>query len=305
QKWFWVGVGSFILTLLPQVVFDLKHEFIMSKSVIRHLSESSGTEFNIVSRFQEITLSFYNTFLATLMNHKIFTLTILILSLPLLYGFFKEKKKETPVLVSVLFIFIPFLGYLILPVNVNPWHLGGEMAVSIILIAYLFKQLLQGVFFNKTFSAVLSILLIWYGVSNISNFFIKDFGRPNLDPSLYKNEISAIDYVYQKAKGQNFKVYTFMPSVYDYPYQYLFWWYGRKKYGFIPMDYAYAPNKPQYIGSKGKFEGSKDNYGGLVFLIKEPNRGHDWKSGWEADYRFMDLLSAEKLGVIEVEIRRE
>ncbi|MBI2196409.1 hypothetical protein HYU45_02235 [Candidatus Daviesbacteria bacterium] len=305
QKWFWVGVLSFILTLMPQVLFDLKHQFIMSRAILRHLSENSGLGFHLIDRFQIIASSFYNTFLPTLMNHKIFTSVILILFVPVIYGFFKAKKKETIVYASLSFIFIPFLGYFILPVTVNPWHLGGEMAVSLILIAFLLKHLMSRGIQNKIISLALVVLIAWFGFLNIINFFIQDFGKPNLDPSLYKNEIAAVDYVYKKAEGQNFKVYTFMPSVYDYPYQYLFWWYGRKKYGYIPTEYAYAPNKPQYIGSKDKFEGSKENFSGLVFLIKEPNRGHDWKSGWEADYRFMEFLSSEKLGVIDIELRRE
>lgn len=305
QKWFWVGLATFVLTLLPQVIFDLKHQFIMSRALLKHLSENSGSGLNILNRIQVITESFFNTFVPTLMNHKIFTLIILGLSVPVIYGFLKTSKKEVLVLVSLIFIAVPFLGYLILPVTVNPWHLGGEMAVSLILIAYLLKKLMDGGMVSKSTSIALSISIVWFGLANISNFFAKDFGKPNLDPSLYRNEIAAIDYVYQKAAGQNFKVYTFMPSIYDYPYQYLFWWYGRKKYGYIPAEYAYAPNKPSYISNKDKFEGSRDNYGGLVFLIKEPNRGHNWKSGWEADYRFMEFLSSEKLGSIEVEIRRE
>lgn len=305
RKNFWLGLGIFIFTLLPQVIFDLKHQFIMSRSVIKYLSEGSGFGLDLLNRFQVISLTFYNTFLPTLMNHKIFTLIILVIFVPVIYIFFKGKKKDTLVLISFLFIFIPFLGYLILPVTVNSWHLGGEMAVSLILIAFLLKQLTSGGVLNKIISLVLSILVVWFGFSNIINFFAQDFGKPNLDPSLYKNEIAAIDYVYKRAAGQNFKVYTFMPSVYDYPYQYLFWWYGRKKYGYIPAEYAYAPNKPQYIGSKEKFEGTKDNYNSLVFLIKEPNRGHNWKSGWEADYRFMELLSSERLGSIDIELRRE
>ena len=71
------------------------------------------------------------------------------------------------------------------------------------------------------------------------------------------------------------------------------------------MEYAYAPGKPAYISNKDKFEGSKDKYNGLVFLIKEPNRGYNWRSGWEASYKSMELLSSEKLGSIEIEIRRE
>ncbi|MBI2599953.1 glycosyltransferase family 39 protein [Candidatus Daviesbacteria bacterium] len=71
QKGFWVGVGFFILTLLPQLVFDLKHQFIMSKAVLRYLSEGSGSGFDLLNRFQVISSSFYQTFLATMMNHKI------------------------------------------------------------------------------------------------------------------------------------------------------------------------------------------------------------------------------------------
>ncbi|MFH1536302.1 MAG: hypothetical protein ABIC96_04540 [Patescibacteria group bacterium] len=296
QKWFFVGIALFVFTLLPQALFDFRHDFLMSKAVLRHLSENSGANLNILGRFQTIPASFFDTYSATLMNHKSLAASLLLISAIGLIGFLKKEKKKALVLVSLMIIAIPFLGYLILPVTVNPWHLGAEMAASLILIAYILKE--------RIFIPI-SILIIWFSVSSIGSYIINDFGKPNLDPSLYKNEIAAIDYVYQSAKGRNFKVYTFMPSVYDYPYQYLFWWYGQKKYKYIPAEYAYAPNKPSYISNKDKFAGSKDNYQGLVFLIKEPNRGYNWKSGWEASYQSMELLSSEKLGSIEIEIRRE
>lgn len=227
------------------------------------------------------------------------------LFIPLLYWFVKSDKKEITVYTSIIFIFVPFLGYLLLPVTVNPWHLGGEMAVSLILVAYLLKKILEKGLLGKIIFIVIFVAIIWSGGLNFYRFLVSISSDISLDPSLYKNEIAVIDYIYQKAKGQNFKVYTFMPSVYDYPYQYLFWWYGQKEYGYIPVEYAYAPNKPPYISNKEKFNGSKDNYKGLVFLIKEPNRGYNWKSGWEATYRSMELLSVEKLGLIEVEMRKE
>ncbi len=304
QKWFWIGVGCFIATLLPQVLFDFKHQFIMSKAILRHLSENSGPGFNLLQRFEIISTSFYNTFLPILMNHKLLTGVLLFLFIPTIFGFLKEQKKDTLVLISLIFIFIPFIGYLFLPVSVNPWHLGGEMAVSIILVAYILKRLIGGGLISKLTSLVLSILIVWFAISNITNFFINDFRKPSLDPSLYRNEITAIDYVYIKAKGQNFKVYTYLPSVYDYPYQYLFWWYGQKKYGYIPGEYAYSPNKPQYIPSQEKFQGRKDDFSGLVFLIKEPDR-IGYRQGWEGEFKNLEFISKEMLGSLEVEVRRE
>ncbi|MCL4365970.1 glycosyltransferase family 39 protein [Patescibacteria group bacterium] len=305
QKWFWIGVGLFILTLLPQIIFDFKHQFIMSKAILRHLAQNPGSGLNVVTRFQVISASFYNTFLPTLLNQKLYTQAVLALFIPVMYWFFRKGKKDLIVIVSLIFVFTPFVGYLFLPVTVNPWHLGGEMAVSLILISFLIKRLWQSGILGKFTSLILSISIIFFSLGNIINFFAKDFGKTNLDPSLYKNEIAAIDYVYKYANGQNFKVYVFMPSVYDYPYQYLFWWYGKKQYGYIPAEYAYAPDETLYISNKDKFSGSKEDFKGLVFLVKEPNRGYNWKSGWEGKYKSMELLSADKVGSIEIEVRNQ
>lgn len=288
QKWFWAGVGVFVLTILPQVMFDLRHQFIMSKAVLRHLAE--GGSFNIFSRFQIIFKTFYEGFSATMMNQKLLTLIIL--------GIFLTVKLDQVARIAFTFIIIPFVGYLVLPVTVNSWHLGAEAAAAIILIAYLLHKV------KPVTGWILAILIIWLGLTNMANFFINDLGKPNPDPSLFKNEIAAIDYVYQYAGGENFKVYVYLPSVYDYPYQYLFWWYGRKKYGYSPMDYAYAPDKPQYISNKDKFEGNKNNFSGLVFLIKEPDR-NDTRSGWEGTFVNLETVEKQTIGSIEIEIRKE
>lgn len=301
---FWLGSLLFIATLLPQVLFDLKHQFIMTNSVINYLRNEPSTAFNIFNRFQTMTETFYSTFLPTLMNHKILTLGILIFSIPALTKFVKEKKKDMITVICLCLIFIPFLFYLILPVSVNPWHLGGEMTAGVFLTGFVLKKLWDFSLSGKVISLSLSALIIWAGFTNLFNYFLRDRNSPSMDPSLYKNEIAAIDYVYKYANGKNFKVYTYLPSVYDYPYQYLFWWYGKKTYGYIPGEYVYSPNKPQYIPSQNKFQGEKNNFSGLVFLIKEPNRNYT-RFGWEADYKGMQFISKEMVGPLEVETRKE
>lgn len=304
QKDFWLGVAAFAVTLLPQIFFDFKHGFLMSRAILRHLSGNAGSNLDLLSRFQSISMSFYSTIQSTLMNNKLLTGIILILFVQAIYVFFKKRKNETTVLISFIFIIIPFLGYLVLPVNVNPWHLGAEMAALLILIAYLLKELMRGNVLNKAIALSLSGVFVISAFGNIFQSLGNYINKPNMDPSLYKNEIAAIDYVYQKAGGQNFKVYTYLPSVYDYPYQYLFWWYGQKKYGYIPGEYAYAPNKPPYIPSQDKFQGRKDNFSGLVFLIKEPDRNYT-RSGWEGEFVKLKSINKEMVGPLEVEVREE
>ncbi len=301
---FWIGSLFFILTLVPQLLFDVRHNFIMTTSIINFIKSGSSSGFNILARIIVISDSFYNTFMAVLMNQRILTLTILILSILIFYKFFKEDQKDKIVQICLVYIFVPFLGYLVLPVTVNAWHLGGEMAAGIILLAFVMKKLWDFNIKAKLISLTLAIFIAGFSLMNIFNFFLRDINRPNLDPSLFKNEIAAIDYVYHKANGVNFKVYTYLPSVYDYPYQYLFWWYGKKKYGYIPGEYRYLPNKPQYIPSQDQFEGRKDNFSGLVFLIKEPNRNYT-RFGWEGNLLYLEPIEKQMVGSIEIETRRE
>jgi len=312
---FWIGVGVFILTLMPQVIFDFKHQFIMSKAIVKFLAESNGSGFNPWKRLPVIWLSFYNTFQATMMNQKLLASAILVLSIPILKKFLSQGKKDITALVSLTFILVPFIGYLIVPVSVNPWHLGGPMAASLIFIGFLLKELISFGITGKLISAILTVSIILFGVGNITNFFLNDMGKPSMDPSIFRNEIAAIDYVYKqslrayalkKAGGKNFKVYTYLPSVYDYPYQYLFWWYGKKTYGYIPGEYVYSPNKPKYIPGQESFQGRKENFSGLIFLIKEPDRNYT-RAGWEGDFikYNWETIGKQMVGPLEVEIRKE
>ena len=272
---FWIGLCFFLLWLLPQIIFDIKHQFIMFNGLIAHLHRESGN-FNFIKNFQNTVNSFYNVLEPTMLNKKFLSFMVLILFVPVLFKFFNHQKKDAAVIIALLFIFIPFTGYLFLPVTLNPWHLGAEMVAAIILVGFLLRQLSDTNLLGKLIAFGLSLPIIIFSLTNIMSYFISDMGKPNMDPSLFKNEIAAIDFVYKYTDGKNFKVYTYLPSIYDYPYQYLFWWYGLKEYDFLPIDYAYAPDKPEYISNKESFSATEDNLkkrenSNLVFLIKEPD----------------------------------
>ncbi len=291
-KGFWIGVTVFLITLLPQIIFDLKHNFIMSKSVVNFLLSGDHQALNLFTKLQQISSSFYQVFFPMLLHKQV----LIWIFVGLFILFRKELKKDKLSIICLTLILVPFLGYLFLPVNVSPWHLGPEAVAFIILVGFSLR--------NKITGLLLGPLIIFFSIQNVLFVFTGEIGKPSGDASILKNEIAAIDYVYQYAKGENFKVYTYLPSVYDYPYQYLFWWYGNKKYGYIPGEYAYAPNKPSYIPSQDKFQGGKDGFSSLVFLIKEPDR-NDTRSGWEGE--FVRLKSVEKrmVGPIEIEVKKE
>ncbi len=302
DKHFLLGAVIFIAFLMPQFLFDLRHEFLMSRSVLRFLSDSGNFGTNLFIKIKNISDTFYKVFEATLFNQKLLTFTLLILLMPILKVFLSKRTNNVIVLVSSLLIAIPFIGYLFIPVSVNPWHVGGPATAFLILVAFGLSAIWRFNFFGRLLTITLSFFLILSSIFNIINFFINDFGKQISDPSVFKNEIAAIDFVYQKAQGKNFKVYIYLPSIYDYPYQYLFWWYGKKTYGYVPGEYKYLPDKPPYVPSQEKFEGRKDNFSGLVFLIKEPDRNYT-RPGWEGNFIDLKPVDKQMVGPIEIELR--
>lgn len=300
------GFIAFGIWLLPQFLFELRHQFLMTKSVTQYLSQYTDKS-NLLNRFLITTYKFFNIETATFFNSKILVQLLLItFVIYLLFLIRKHKLKTDKVfLVSLLSILVPFVGYVIIPVQVNPWHLGGVSAASILISSFLIGQILKITGYKRAVSFLLFIAVLAHSYSNISNHFLVDSKKPNMDQSALTNEISAIDYVYQKADGKNFKVYSYLPSVYDYPYQYLFWWYGLKKYGYLPQDYAYLPDKFEYIKNKDKFAtGANPPSSGLIFLIKEPDNKERRKL-WENNFDNLPKVDFKKIGPLEIETRSQ
>lgn len=302
------GFIAFGIWLLPQFLFDLRHHFLMTRSVITYLSTAQHTETaNLLNRFLITTYKFFNIETATFFNSKI--LVQFLLTTFMIYLIFLIRKHELKTdkvfLVSLLSIIVPFAGYVIIPVQLNPWHLGSVSAASILISSFLIGQIIKIKDYKRAVSFFLFIAVLFHSYINISNYFFVDSKKPNMDQSAFVNEISAIDYVYQKADGKNFKVYTYLPSVYDYPYQYLFWWHGLKRYGYLPQDYAYLPDKFEYIKNKDKFTtGANPPSSGLIFLIKEPDNKERRKL-WENNFDNFPKVDFKKVGPLEIETRSQ
>lgn len=304
---FLLGLLIFILSLFPQIAFDARHQFIMSQSLIKHLQNPTSRVHLVTptDRFPQIAQNFYDMALPTFLSSKLL-IFFLILSLVLISHQARATLYPNLALITILssFLAVPFIGYVFLPVNVNSWHIGAISAVYIIYSAILVGQLKKIEIFGHVLTLSLIIFLIFSLVINTKIFF-NERGQKLSDQSAFVNEIEAIDYVYHEAGGKNFKVYAYLPSVYDYPYQYLFWWYGQKRYNYLPKDYSYLPQKPEYIRNKHLFSNNilaEDS--DLVFLIKEPDHPQR-RQLWENNFMHLQLIKVKMIGPLEIEVRKE
>lgn len=305
---FWLSFSFFILLLLPQIFFELRHNFFMTKSVLNYLNKGVNSGTSIVTRLENARGTYLGVLSGTMMNWDFLSRITVIIWIVGIIKFIKDQtfRKDSLFLITILFLMIPPIFHILIPIKVMPWHLGGTMAAAIIFLGLMLGKLAGKASSGKMVSVIFSVVVIIYAINNLEipkNILSQKVSQ---DAAVFANEIKAVDYVYRQAKGKNFRVYVYLPSVIDYPYQYLFWWHGRNKYGFVPVDYAYLPGKPEYIKDKEKLSmgGKSPDDSGLTFLIKQPD-DIGQRHLWENSFKHLPLLNLEKVGPLIIETRQQ
>lgn len=180
----------------------------------------------------------------------------------------------------------------------NPWHtvyIPPTIFIAVLLAIWNLPQKLRFLLFSIIITAqIIAFARLYNTFFNSSN-----------DASLLTNELAAINWTYQKAQGEGFYVYSYLPSVNDYPYQYLFWWWGRKKYDYVPCEYSTYPNTPSlFVPGLNNYQEPKRPCGNKRFLIIEPDKNTAVQDVWLKNIRDKtSLVNKTKVGNIQVEER--
>ena len=132
------------------------------------------------------------------------------------------------------------------------------------------------------------------------------YPSPKSDMSILSNQLKVVDWIYRHSENDGFNVYTYTDGFFDYTYQYLFWWYGRQKYGFVPCEYANYPHSPKETYVPGYLSYTEPRLGctKLRFLILESETNGQSNEGWVEDFRNQTkLLETHEVGEILIEKR--
>jgi hypothetical protein len=286
----WLTLG-FVITLIPQVLFELRHDFISTKTLLGEFTGQSdilGQKLTFIDRLNNRVSNYQGLLSGTLRLPSIFPKIIFYLSV-LTSAFLIFTKKITPkqklyFLTSISFIILSFFFYLIYPNNLKGWFITGLTVFYLIPTAITTSFLITQK--QKILLSLITIFLIFtiFREAAVEYDHLPKPGRDrSTDRSQLNNELAVIDWVYQEANGRPFKAYNYMPSVYDFPYQYLYWWHGAKTYGYHPDVVSYADGVPEYMTDNNYWDKSKkvDSEDYPIFLIiehdlEDPQRQANW-----------------------------
>lgn len=282
-----LGLLLFGITFLPQILFDLRHNFIISRGILTIFSGKSslyGVHDSLPVRFIERAKSFREDFVLMALYIQPTILAFIVFLLSVLGWLLAYKKKLSRYLsifkLSAAVIATFYIGFSIYPGPLWTWYRAGLPVLYIIFLMSGLAVLWENVKYSKPILIVLLTVFIFQG-ANITQFTARVKGEPIQDNAILENQEKALDFVYQQAAGEPFSYFAYTPPVYDYIWQYNFWWYGQKKYGYLPKNWQMSIPLLG-IGQQSKPPKADE---GLFFLIIEPNKERPWEpDGWRKSY---------------------
>ena len=231
---FW---AFYVFTFLPQVIFDIRHNGVIRKGLMQFLSSSRSFDLSFWEVLSSRIYLYLDTFSEVVWGEKslLFILFFVLLLLFVLFEF-REIKKNKYFLTVLMSIAVPLLGMLFLRGDkgvIYGYYFTGFYLYFVIFFSFLLLQLSK---FKRGYLIIVLFILIFLGRNFylLSRYFIYDFRKYN--PITLEDQLKAIDWVYQDAKGRDFNVDIYVPPVIPYAYDYLFKWYGFQKYGFLPKE---------------------------------------------------------------------
>lgn len=279
-------ITGVIIILLPRILFELRHDFLMTQSVIGFLTNNSEKSFslsmieNITNRIEILfdlwvrTLAFGNRIAGFVLA------IVMILGLGVLYKRYSDIER----FFLWYCVFVIFAYFLIL--SMFQQDIWDHYVVGVpLLFVFLFSLVINGVrkYTSPVIVVVFCIALVLLNTYDV----ISHFPKPNEtgDVSTYKNHLTVIDYIYQHAQGRPFNTITYTPPIHDYTYRYLFKWYGQHVYGYTP---------------------STSNVEAFYVIVEPDNELPERRGQWIRDRSVdgVNLLEKEFDGGVIVQIRK-
>ncbi|MBI3577120.1 hypothetical protein HY086_03740 [Candidatus Gottesmanbacteria bacterium] len=300
---FLLGVGIVGCFFVPHLVSEAQSDFAQTRVLVNEIGNPHGIFSG--SAFSSISKELTSTIVRSISLQTPQVSVILFGAIVWLVAARWQIRRKRHIFIKRFFLLC--LGLVVVTWAWFSTNLGWRSWQTVYMSPLLYVAVLLALFDipKKIGYTVLAISLVSHAILFWGQYDDYVYG-PTADASILHNELAAIDWVYQKADRKGFSVYNYLPSVYDYPYQYLFWWHGRKTYGYLPCEYASFPGAPGLF-VPGKIYYQEPTRGcptSARFLIVEPDDNRDNRRRWlDAVKHNTTLLEESDVGNIHLEKR--
>lgn len=232
---------SFFVAFSPAVFFEIRHNFQGIRGITAYIFHNS--EISLMQDFFQILLHqhlkvFINNFSYAFPPNTLISPLVLvgIVIVPVLFFIKKEKEQNIKTFMYFLLI-LPLVNFVVfgfLRNYIYDYYLIDLSIAYIFLFCYLVIRCFQeSSKFFIGFATFISLFFLLSGIYAHTKNAVDDYQDYGGTHKI-KGKIDALDFIYRDAKGKKFSLFVFSPPIYTYPYDYILWWHGQKKYGYIP-----------------------------------------------------------------------
>ncbi len=252
-KYYFYLLLGLLLAYSPAMLFEVRHHFMAMHSFAAYLTNHNQlgnipNSFYVVNHLRAFVDIFSESLQITNFDVALFCLlAVILLSVFLLL---KEKNQSLKKMVIFMLLLIP-VNYVVFYFLKNwlwTYYLTDLTIAYIFLLSYIIYTFCKRKYYKSSALLLLVVgFLVLVGLVNSIQTSIHDYSDYGGTAKL-KGKEDAIDYIYKQAKGKPFGMFVFSPPIYTYPYDYLIWWYGERKYGYVP--YAEKKDRSFYLSKK-------------------------------------------------------
>lgn len=233
-KTFLISGFVFLISLLPQIIFNFRHDNIVLDNFRRILFEEKSFNIPFEENLNKKFLYFWNVYNSKIFPGKeIYTKFITLFSLSALILIPCTKRKNALILL-IIYLGIPMLGYIFFQGNygnIYDYYMTGYYLPMILLFSLGLGTLLKYKL-GKLIVIIFFTLFLAINGRNIKNTLIAGVDGPT--HITLGNELQSVDWILENAENtgiSNFNVEIYVPPVIPHSYEYLLLWRGTKKCG--------------------------------------------------------------------------
>lgn len=230
-----ITIGSFG----NYVLFDLRHGFLIGKSVLRLISGSTGYYIPYSNAVVSNTIGF-NSFFSNFVIPFQQILSLFMLVLGIIFSIrFLIKQFQRSTILLLLWLVVP-LATLVLLKHIFLEHFFIAVGMGALLLAALVLDTMWRI--NKYIGMLILLLIIGFNlyawqVSIPKNYNI--FFQSTQLGFKFSDQLKVIDALYMRANGKPFSFHAYtIPYWSPQGWEYLFWYHGKQKYGYEPSENA-------------------------------------------------------------------
>ncbi len=269
--------AAFVIPFVPQLLFEVRHPGVQSSALLNFLFHEKTFTYAFWEIIKTRIPFDYNMIASKFwINGGMFFAPFFGIFLVLLILNWKKLWQSDKFKIIFILALAPLIGTLFFVSNlggVYEYYFTGYYLIWILLFSYVYMTAFKSKLVKVTLAVFMAFLLFF----NIKDFR-ESYFKPLSDPKIiaFKNQISAVDWVYENASERPFNVDEYVPPVIPYAYQYLFLWRGETVHKTQPLTknvdllytlYEVDPNHPE------RLQAWLDRQKGIGKVLKEETFG--------------------------------